>query len=219
MNVTKKMKDVVSTFDQELATRIAYVVKQYGSQRKVADKIGITHNQLYRWSKGLATPNFKSMVDLAHLTGVSVDFLATGYDALADKTSYINLKPIDKKDKNEPDEDRVAKMNFHPKWLKSLGLNAENAAIFEAEGDSMEPMIKNEATLLVKLDDGDIKDGSIYVIQMGKQFFVKRLKRNLKNIHIISDNEQYEAQILSYQELEEGELKIIGRVVWYGSHL
>ncbi len=220
MTRTKKIDRAFSTFDEEIANRIAYAVKRYGSQKEVAKKIGITHNQLYRWSKGLATPNFKSMVELANLTGVSVNFLAAGSDIPAEvDADFISLKPLGEIMGNNHCKNFSSPISFRLKWLNNLGLNAKNAALFEARGDSMEPTIKDGSTLLLRLDDTSIKDGFIYVIQMEEQIFVRRLKRDLKNIHVMADNPQYQTEFLNYKTLEKDMLKIIGRVVWCGTHV
>ncbi len=110
------------------------------------------------------------------------------------------------------------KLSFSTKWLEHIGLNVKNAALLNANGDSMEPTIKDGSVLLLKLDEDEIKDGSIYVIQISGQTFVKRLKRDLKGVQILSDNPVYEPQHLTYAELEDSPMTIAGRVVWFGSY-
>lgn len=216
-----------SHYEAELKDRIRLVVEHFGGPKEFSKVSEINTSTLFGYLSGKSEPKFSALESFKKL-GVSIDWLISGkrepskdapkaaspqdytllprYDvtASAGSGSFIDAENI--KDK----------LSFSTKWLEHLGLNIKNAALLNATGDSMEPTIKDGSVLLIKLDEDEIKDGSIYVIQISGQTFVKRLKRDLKGIQVISDNLDYKEQFFTYAELEANPMTIAGRVIWYG---
>jgi len=107
---------------------------------------------------------------------------------------------------------------FRSKWLRFRKLNASDLAVVFAQGDSMEPTIHNGNTVLVDLSDTQLRDGSIYVLRFGQELYAKRLQKRFDgSVCLISDNKEYDDQIVKEDELEQ--LAIIGKVVWIGKDL
>lgn len=85
-------------------------------------------------------------------------------------------------------------------------------SMINAKGNSMFPTIDNGDKLIIEHWDGSqIQDNKIYVFCFNNEFFVKRLSKNLDEIIIKSDNQDYRVRTISGSTLNE--LKLIGKVV------
>lgn len=101
---------------------------------------------------------------------------------------------------------------FRRKYLKYKGLDANKLAIVFAKGDSMEPTIKDNDSLLVDLKATAPIDGKIFVVRLGDELYAKRVQKSYDgSIRLISDNKDYQAIEVPKEELTQ--LCIIGRVV------
>ncbi len=67
--------------------------------------------------------------------------------------------------------------------------------------------------IVIKYDEKEILDGYIYVFNRNGHLFIKRLKLDMSGLHIISDNPLYNDEFLTYEQLENMPIHIIGRVV------
>ncbi len=107
---------------------------------------------------------------------------------------------------------------FRRKWLDYKQLTSCELAVVFAKGDSMEPTIHNNNTILVDLSDKKLSEGLIYVVRIGEELYAKRLQQYVDgSVMLISDNKEYIDQLLKPDEL--GQLEIIGKVVWIGKDL
>ena len=79
-----------------------------------------------------------------------------------------------------------------------------------ASGSSMSPVIEDKDIVLAKKYDGNFIDG-IYLFNIGDDFFIKTLAKNVNQIECISANPQYDKIVLRGQELDK--LVILGSVV------
>jgi hypothetical protein len=84
-----------------------------------------------------------------------------------------------------------------------------------ASGSSMEPVICSGDVVLAKKFDGNFTDG-IYLFNIGDDFFIKTLAKNVNQIECISANPQYDKIVLRGQELDK--LVILGSVVGIVRH-
>lgn len=111
------------------------------------------------------------------------------------------------------DEQPTRHLAFRRKWLKFRGFNEKNLVVVFAKGDSMEPTITNNNSLLIHTEINSIQDGGIYVIRQDDTLLVKRVQRLLDgNLKLISDNIAYEPMVLTKDSFET--LDVIGQVVW-----
>ncbi len=223
---SKKFTDVKN--NSKLADRLRIAVDHFGGPAAFSLLTNISKNTLFPYLSSKSEPKASAMRAFSDV-GISIDWLLTGQGemlvaknkTITADTDYTLLPRYDVTASagggSLIDGEHIKdKLSFNTKWLDRLGLNLSNAALLNANGDSMEPTIKDGSVLLIKLNETEIKDGSIYVIQISGQTFVKRLKRDLRGIKIISDNPNYEQQFLTYAELEDNPMTIAGRVIWYG---
>tara|TARA_B110000211_G_scaffold54451_2_gene60382 strand:+ start:1704 stop:2654 length:951 start_codon:yes stop_codon:yes gene_type:complete len=102
---------------------------------------------------------------------------------------------------------------FRRKWLKYRGFNPRDLVVVFAKGDSMEPTITNNNSLLILTNIESTQDGGIYVIRQDDILLVKRVQRLLDgNLKLISDNAAYEPMVLTKDSFES--LDVVGQVVW-----
>lgn len=203
-----------------IGTRIKEVRNQQGLNKKdFSDIMNISTRTLTYYEQGERKPDADFLRQLNKAFNIDMHWLIVGEhtnDAFVAIPQY-NVQVSAGVGSVVDMEDIVCDISFRKTWLRKLGLHKKNAAIVTARGDSMMPAIKDGAMLLVKTDAMDIHDGLIYVINHGEEAFVKRLRRDLNGIHIISDNPHYKPQFKSFDELEQNPLHIAGRVVWSGA--
>lgn len=107
---------------------------------------------------------------------------------------------------------------FRKKWLNYRGFKPDQLKVVFAKGDSMEPTIKDNDSLLVNLSSTRPVDGKIFVVRLGDQLYAKRIQKRWDGgIELISDNKEYHAQVIPAAELEQ--LQVIGQVIWIGKDI
>lgn len=116
-------------------------------------------------------------------------------------------------------EQVVDYLAFKKEWVHSnLRAEASNLALITADGDSMEPAIKNGDLLLVDLSQRHVKKDSIYILRWEDNLIAKRLQWMYDGSLLIrSDNMAYKDQIVGQGELES--LQVLGRVIWFGRRM
>ena len=95
------------------------------------------------------------------------------------------------------------------KWSQGLGF-------LTSDGDSMWPTVPDGARVLLDLRDTRLREG-IFGFRLGDELRVKRLRRLVDGIEIISDNEHYPVERLDGERLEH--FQIIGRALYVGTIL
>lgn len=227
--------------------RIEYLVDKLNGPSEFARKTGVTLSTITRWRKGEADPSRSNLVKIAEVTGVSIEWLATGKIkeektteekpagslvsrafermqamleegvSMIDSYSSINVSAgfgsfnegITQPDGQEPYSDEL---------LTSLGVKADNCAVFWANVNSMLPTINNYDQMLVDLSRKEIQGDRIYLVQNGESVWVKRVKMEWDGISLISDNkEEYPPISITGENAQN--LQIIGQVVHIGHSL
>jgi SOS-response transcriptional repressor LexA len=92
--------------------------------------------------------------------------------------------------------------------LRQLGVRRAAASVIRVAGDSMEPTLRDGDEILVDRDRREIGHG-IQVLRADGELLVKRLRRAVGGIELISDNPDYPPLLRRGEDLE-----VIGRVVW-----
>ncbi|MUH96375.1 transcriptional regulator [Aliivibrio fischeri] len=114
------------------------------------------------------------------------------------------------------DSEYQLRMEFLPSQrLKKFNLDVESARIISCHGDSMEDTLSDGDEVLVDIREQEhpVKNG-VYVIRIGQNVFIKRLKYNIiaESYDVISDNKsEYDPFTLTANQLED--FAVIGKVV------
>lgn len=74
----QKVGTKVPTSLKELGTRIEECAIAFGGKRKLAQAIGLSENQLYRYINGKAEPGTIKMSEIAQVADVSIEWLILG---------------------------------------------------------------------------------------------------------------------------------------------
>ena len=96
--------------------------------------------------------------------------------------------------------------------IERHGINPADVVCVCADGDSMEPVFPDGATLGINTADKVIKDGKIYAVNHGGLLRTKILQKLPDNkIRIKS----YNSEAYPDEEADADEINIIGRVFWW----
>lgn len=104
------------------------------------------------------------------------------------------------------------KLRFHESSLRRKGINPKDVVCVSADGNSMEPVFPDGATLGVDTSQKHIKDGKIYAINHDGWLRTKilyRLPGNRIRIHSYNEDEHPD------EEVDAADIQIIGRVFWW----
>ncbi|MBP1130488.1 MULTISPECIES: helix-turn-helix domain-containing protein [Serratia] len=101
---------------------------------------------------------------------------------------------------------------FRRKWMRYRGFKEGELVVVWAKGDSMEPTISNNNTLLINTAKTRPTDGNIYVIRQEDMLWVKRIQVLLDGSWLlISDNSSYKPLEIKPDSMHN--LQVIGQVV------
>ena len=98
-------------------------------------------------------------------------------------------------------------------FRQNLGSKREDVVTITADGDSMDPTIRDGDLLFVDTSVHDIDNSRIYVLEVNGRLLVKRVQLRLDGSLVIkSDNPRYDPEVVVPSERDP--LRIIGRVVY-----
>lgn len=121
----------------------------------------------------------------------------------------------------------VDHLAFRRDWLRRLGVNPARACLALVERDSMMPTIFPGDMVLIdqshteppvrQRGQSDKRRAPIYAFVEGGQARVKRIERPESGILLlVSDNPDFAPELRSGPQLEQLQMAIIGKVVWWG---
>lgn len=113
-------------------------------------------------------------------------------------------------------EEQMPPLAFRADWLKKKHVtHRDNLRTCDVRGDSMEPYLFDDDTILIDTGQSDIEDNQIYAIRYADDLRIKRLSRRFDGgLLIRSDNPKYADEPLTAKEAEH--IHIIGKLIWRG---
>lgn len=192
------------------------------SVRSFSKRCGISESVIRKYLAG-SHPILDKLPKLAEATGRSMEWLATGKEESTSSKELFDdefaLIPgyriqVSAGHGTNPigtDEKPSRYLAFRRKWLNFRGFSEKDLAIVWAKGDSMEPTINNNDTLVVHLGRTIPQDGHIYIFRSGEELFVKRYQSALGSWRLISDNKAYDT--LDIKKEDQHQFECIGQVV------
>jgi phage repressor protein C with HTH and peptisase S24 domain len=213
------------------SARLVEVLDLVGSRKNAAALVGVTYETLGNYVSGAAKPSFRVIARLAGLSGVSLDWLATGEEPKRRHQQPVSAQGLANDFVLIPRYDVAASagagaiiesdrlvdfLAFKKDWIRrTLALDPQRLAVISAEGDSMRPTIAEGDVLLVDTNITHVRDSAIYVLQLSGVLLVKRVRIRLDGgVDVISDNPAYPVESVAQRDLDH--LEIAGRVVWHG---
>jgi phage repressor protein C with HTH and peptisase S24 domain len=192
------------------------------NQNVLAQRARVSKSTLSRILQG-QEPRLDEAVRLAAETGANLMWLATGKGAAGGvDAAFVSVPIYDVRfaagvASFADAADLMGEMPFDRGLLRDLGrIDAEGLGVFPVEGDSMTPLIADGARALVDLKSTRLREG-IFAFRTGDELRIKRLRRLVDGIQILSENPIYEPELVTGDAADD--LTIIGRVLWTGTAL
>lgn len=230
----------------ELGSRISTAVDRIGSLVQAGKVAGVTDEAVARWRDGLSKAPFDGIVRLCQASNLSLEWMATGQGHRdADQqggnvlqqeiTGDGSLQALTVTGDNEMvfiprleveaaagagavvEHERVAEMmGFSEDWLRARHITPAAARIVTARGDSMEPTIRDGDFLIVDTAISEAVDNGLYVLTFNGVVLVKRLFIMRNGGLVISSDNKIAGRDEEIPPHEVPEIRIAGRVMWYG---
>lgn len=200
------------------------LIEQHGSQARLAEKIGISAQQMGHI--GGKNPVRNIGEDMARRIE-SACGLPLG---IMDQGPGVDVSKVQKDSIEVPllnvtvsagagvpvpwEEEVVHKILLSKHWVRqhTSASSFNTLAVVTARGDSMSPTFNDGDILLVDASISSIKLDAIYVLSRDGELFVKRIQRNVDGtVEIISDNPSYRPQRI--EDPGKSGLLVLGRVL------
>lgn len=194
--------------------------KKHWTQEYLAEKLGCSAVQVGKWEKASDNIEIRTVKRIADVLKVPLSFI-TGEQLIdLDKASdyeYVFIPQVAGRISAggglEPDNTIELKMAFRKDWVERKG-NPNDMSIIRVLGDSMEPTLQSGDLVLINHSRNYIDpQGGIYALAIDGQIMLKRVQLVPSKGHarIISDNPQYETEIVPLSQLV-----VNGKMIWYG---
>lgn len=194
------------------------------SQQELADACEVSRNAVSMWETDKNLPGTEHLIELSDTLDASIDWLLKGSGTLPGD-EFANFELIEQYDLSVSaghgslvlDETASRQLAFRKAWLSGLGINAKDAGLFTATGDSMAPVINDGDSILVDYQDKVIRGDRIFVAEHDNEIFVKRIQKLMGGLTLTSVNNDYAPIVFPAAEADQ--LHIIGRVRWIARSL
>ena len=194
--------------------------KKHWTQEYLAEKLGCSSVQVGKWEKASDNIEIRTVKRIADILKVPLSFI-TGEQLIdLDKSSdyeYVFIPQVAGRISAggglEPDNTIELKMAFRKDWVERKG-NPNDMSIIRVLGDSMEPTLQSGDLVLINHSRNYIDpQGGIYALAIDGQIMLKRVQLVPSKGHarIISDNPQYETEIVPLSQLV-----VNGKMIWFG---
>lgn len=203
-------------------------------QLDFAIKLGLeSATAVSKYEDDSRTPDKDKLIKISNMGNITLDKLLTGVESpvgqTADKAqgnkityddNFVTIPHFSDKISAGgglvPINDVDIKVAFKRDWIQRKG-NPEKMSLIAVSGDSMEPTLMPRDIVLVNHDHNHLDpQGGIYAIALYDIILIKRLQVLYPSgkVRIISDNSKYASFELSLDEI-----KINGKVIWFGREI
>lgn len=115
-------------------------------------------------------------------------------------------------------EQEMYTLPFMARTLKKRNIPINMAKVVKVTGDSMEPRLFDKDIISINTADTRIRDGKIYAVRVYNLQKVKVLIRNTDGtITLRSYNPTYADEVISREQIENGDFQVLGRMWWHSS--
>lgn len=199
-------------FSLSLQERIGMLVAMVGGPVKAAHITGRTRSTIDNIRKPDAALRLDDMLALATAAGVSLDWVATGYQWRPDLLGKPSVGPSELEAIQPLVEGESLTLALPTSVLAGLGLSVETARVARADDDGMAPSIRKGAMLIVDIRPAKIRSG-LYLLWDGEEHLARRLMRSPRGTaELLADA----SPAWRYPAPEEADGRHLARVVWWG---
>lgn len=199
--------------------RLTALRKQLGySQKEFAQKIGVPSNTYNQWERGKRQPDIQTIIDLAKLFNVSVDYLIGREDLklLSENPATVRIPVYGNIAAGIPIEAIVDyDLDNADDWeeiSEEMSRNGTHIAL-RIKGNSMEPRMKTGDVVIIRVQQ-DVDDGDIAAVRInGDDVTCKKIKKTEDGLLLLSINSDYDPLLFTPDQIESLPVVIIGKVV------
>ena len=187
------------------------------TQADAAEFCDVSDNTISNWVNKRATPSLDTLQQLADWLGVSLQELLFGDEA----SSSLDIVAIPEYDVKFScgngvvlfeDREPVRYVYYLRKWFTDNEINPRRAARGRIGGDSMEPLLFEDDSVLINFDETQVIDGKVYAFRIDDTLHIKRLALLPGvGLQVMSENPKYAPYILEFDKFED-RIHIFGRV-------
>jgi phage repressor protein C with HTH and peptisase S24 domain len=196
-------------------------------QKDFAAKLGLTPQAISGWERGVTYPQVELYKQISSILNVSTEWLFfDGENKVKDDTPNNQVFNVPFYSEVEVSAgngfyNEYSSVEWYPLPKQCIGNqnNKESIICIRCNGDSMEPIILNDAILAVNTSIKNIHDGSVYIIKIFGALRVKVLYLDSKGIRIKSYNEKYPDECVSIEMVKNNSIEIVGKVFWFSTCL
>lgn len=208
-----------SGFELPREKRMEQLIDAVGGPTKAALELKVSRATIYTWTKPDARLPMDEMLALARLGGVSLDWIATGYDRRPDMGAPLvtsGMTVIYRYEASPSGQlfeivDHGGDIAFRDEWLSRIGIRRGQAGLMIVRGDAMAPTIRDGATLIVDRSVTTIAEAGLFVLVLGREVSVRRAQiLRDGSVKLSADNTHYEPEVVAASEVAE--LRVAGRV-------
>ena len=180
------------------------------SQRAVAEKLSISQQAYARYEAGTSSPNPEMLGRIAHLLGVSADFLL-GRPMASPSKGAVQIPVLGRVVAGIPMEAIETVIDYEeiPEEMAA----AHQYFALKITGDSMEPKFSAGDVVIVRQQD-TVQTGDIAIVLVnGDNATIKRVKLSPEGIMLIPTNAAYEPMFYTNAQIASLPVRILGKVV------
>lgn len=193
--------------------RVKNLRKEKGiSQQELAQMLYVNQTAVSQWERGVTNPSTDTVIALANIFGVSVDYLLGNSDYPGAPTpAGVQIPVLGNVQAGLPISAVQDILDFE-EITPELAATGEFFAL-RIKGKSMEPrMMEGDVVIIRQQDDADTGD-TVVVLVNGDEATVKRLKKRPEGIMLVPNNPTFEPLFYSNRDIAELPVRIIGKVV------
>ena len=190
-----------------LAERLKLLRKERGiSQQRLADLLGLGQSTVAMWEKGKNSPAYETLINIANIFNVSIDYLAGQKTA----KSPCRIPVLGYVRAGIPTEAVEEVLDYEDVTLPESDMG--NYFALRIKGDSMAPRMMEGDTVIVK-KQSDCASGDICVALVGSgDATVKKVIKKDTGIILMPLNAYYDPLVFTKDEVEAFPVTIIGKV-------
>jgi transcriptional regulator with XRE-family HTH domain len=223
--------------DTAFLARLEECAQQCGSRASLARRAGLTPGSIQNYFEG-GEPTRRTLVDLARAANVSVEWLATGEGSkevnaapegyhlsrVFDLTATGNhIRGILDQFGQHPREPKGRLIKQSDLIGKALALSLESYVVENGDGLEFEPEVHAGDIFIFSVPHGHevvtpsnvehwdfIEEGGVYLVAIGVELKLRKLRRNKGSVQVIAPSGKVEATLTGRPR----DFILFGRIIW-----
>lgn len=178
-------------------------------QSSICEALNIEQSTLSNYENGRRTPKPETLVKMAALFNVSVDYLLGNEEQTKEVNAIPVLGTVQAGIPLEAIEDIIDYEEISPSLLE----HGEEYFALQVKGDSMLPRMREGDVVIVRKQADVAHDDIAIVLVNGSEATIKRIVKSEAGIMLVANNPAYEPRFYSNKEIAELPVIILGKVV------